>query len=74
MIRYGVISDIHGNAQALMAVYEKLGEMSVDRIICLGDIVGYGASPAKCLDLVLSYCDEIVRGNHDEAVLDTELG
>ena len=74
MIRYGVISDIHGNAQALMAVYEKLGEMSVDRIICLGDVVGYGASPAKCLDLVLSYCDEIVRGNHDEAVLDTELG
>ena len=74
MTRYGVISDIHGNAQALMTVYEKLGEMEVDRIICLGDIVGYGASPTKCLDLVLSYCDEVVRGNHDEAVLDPELG
>lgn len=74
MTRYGIISDIHGNAQALMKVYEELGELSVDRIICLGDIVGYGATPAKCLDLVLSYCDEIIRGNHDEAVLDPELG
>ena len=74
MTRYGIISDVHGNSQALMQVYEKLGELEVDRIICLGDIVGYGASPTKCLDLVLSYCDEVIRGNHDEAVLDPELG
>jgi diadenosine tetraphosphatase ApaH/serine/threonine PP2A family protein phosphatase len=57
-----------------MAVYERLGEMKVDRIICLGDIVGYGPAPAQCLDLVLSYCDEVVRGNHDEAALDPNLG
>ena len=74
MSTYGIISDIHGNAHALRAVYERLGEFEVDRIICLGDIVGYGPSPTKCLDLVLSYCHEIVKGNHDEAVLDPDLG
>jgi len=74
MSRYGIISDIHGNAHALEAVYEKLGDLEVDRIICLGDIVGYGPSPTKCLDLVLSYCHEVVKGNHDEAILDPDLG
>jgi len=74
MSRFGIISDIHGNSHALMAVYERLGKMNVDRIICLGDIVGYGPAPAKCLDLVLDYCDEVVRGNHDEAALDPNLG
>ncbi len=74
MTLYGIISDIHGNYHALMQVLERLGEMKVDRIICLGDIVGYGPAPAKCLDLVLSYCDEVVRGNHDEAALDPNLG
>lgn len=74
MSKYGIISDIHGNAHALMAVYEQLGTMQVDRILCLGDIVGYGPSPSKCMNLVLSYCDEVVKGNHDEAVLDPDLG
>jgi predicted phosphodiesterase len=74
MSKYGIISDIHGNAHALKAVYERLGEMEVDRILCLGDIVGYGPAPAKCLDLVLSYCHEVIKGNHDEAVLDPDLG
>lgn len=74
MSRYGVISDIHSNAHALMAVYDRLGEMKVDKIICLGDIVGYGPAPAQCLDLVLDYCHEVVRGNHDEAALDPNLG
>ena len=74
MSRYGIISDIHGNAHALRAVYEKLGALEVDRIVCLGDIVGYGPSPTKCLDLVLSYCHEIIKGNHDEAILDPDLG
>ena len=74
MSLYGVISDIHGNAHALKSVYEKLGEMQVDRILCLGDIVGYGPQPSKCLDLVLSYCHEVIKGNHDEAVLDPDLG
>lgn len=74
MSKYGIISDIHGNEHALKAVYEQLGKMKVDRILCLGDIVGYGPSPSQCMNLVLSYCDEVVKGNHDEAVLDPDLG
>ncbi|HIA71992.1 MAG TPA: metallophosphoesterase [Phycisphaerales bacterium] len=74
MSKYGIISDIHANAHALKAVYEQLGTMDIDRILCLGDIVGYGPSPTKCLDLVLSYCHEVIKGNHDEAVLDPDLG
>jgi len=74
MSKYGIISDIHGNAHALMAVYDQLGTMQLDRILCLGDIVGYGPSPSKCMNLVLRHCDEIVKGNHDEAVLDPDLG
>ncbi|HIN09173.1 MAG TPA: metallophosphoesterase [Phycisphaerales bacterium] len=74
MSRYGVISDIHGNKQALDAVLEQLGQLNVDRIICLGDIVGYGPSPSQCLNDVHDYCHEIVRGNHDEAVIDPDLG
>lgn len=73
MARYGIISDVHSNAHALMAVYGVLGAMDVDRILCLGDIVGYGPQPSRCLDLVLSYCDDVIRGNHDEAVLDPAL-
>lgn len=74
MSRYGVISDIHGNKVALDAVLEQLGQLSVDRIVCLGDIVGYGPSPSQCLNDVHDYCHEIVRGNHDEAVIDPDLG
>ena len=49
MSRYGVISDIHGNKVALDAVLKELGKLSIDRILCLGDIVGYGPSPSQCL-------------------------
>ena len=49
-----IISDIHGNIEALTAVMadiESLG--TVEEIICLGDIIGYGPSPAECLDLIM---------------------
>ncbi len=68
MARIGVVSDVHGNANAFMAVLNQLGRLGVDELYCLGDIVGYGPAPARCLDLALTYCDLLVRGNHDEAV------
>ena len=52
MTRIALISDIHGNALALRAVLEDISWRSVDRIVCLGDVVGYGPEPAECLDLV----------------------
>lgn len=68
--RIAVISDIHGNLHAFMAVLDSLGELNIDEIICLGDIVGYGPHPDRCIDLVCNYSSITVRGNHDEAVVD----
>ncbi len=70
MSRYAVISDIHANLHALDAVLDRIDRLPVDDIICLGDIVGYGPDPDKCLDLVTRHCGVVVMGNHDLAVLD----
>jgi predicted phosphodiesterase len=70
MARIGVISDIHGNDIAFMAVLNALGREEIDALYCLGDIVGYGPAPSRCLELALTYSDVLVRGNHDEAVFD----
>ena len=67
-MRYGIYSDIHANLEALQAVLETLEKEKVDQYICLGDIVGYGANPKECLQLVLEYDSLIVAGNHDYAV------
>lgn len=70
MARYAIISDIHGNLHALQAVLTRMASLDVQEVVCLGDIVGYGPAPNECLDLVVKYCSIIVRGNHDEAVID----
>jgi len=74
-MRYGIISDVHGNLEALNACLEALQSANVQRLVCLGDIVGYGAQPEECCDLVRSLCDITVLGNHDAmlcGVLDIE--
>ncbi len=72
MTRLAIISDIHGNLHALEAVLARLADFDFDQLVCLGDIVGYGPYPERCLDLVVRHCDVIVRGNHDDAVIDPE--
>ncbi|HRJ49129.1 MAG: metallophosphoesterase family protein [Phycisphaeraceae bacterium] len=64
-----VISDIHGNAEALRSVLADIDSRKVDRIICLGDIVGYGPEPLECVDLIRTRCQWSLMGNHDFAVL-----
>jgi predicted phosphodiesterase len=64
-----VISDIHSNLAALEAVLEDIDSLGVDRIVCLGDTVGYGPQPAECLRLVVERCDLALLGNHEFAVL-----
>ena len=67
-MRYGIYSDIHANLEALQAILETLEREGVDEYICLGDVVGYGANPRECLQLVLEYESMLVAGNHDYAV------
>lgn len=69
-MRIGVISDIHGNRFALESVLRSLDDIGIDRLICLGDIVGYGPDPAACLDLIFEREPTLVIGNHEEALLD----
>ncbi len=73
MTRYAVISDIHGNLPAFQAVLGRIAEVGVERIVCLGDVVGYGPRPAACLELVARHCHDVVRGNHEEALLDPRV-
>jgi len=64
-----VISDIHANRPALEAVLEAIGETGVEELWCLGDLVGYGAEPDRCTEIVRERCDFSLSGNHDLAVL-----
>jgi predicted phosphodiesterase len=68
---YAVISDIHGNLEALEAVLGDVPE-EVETIYCLGDVIGYGANPDECCDVVRSMGMPTISGNHDLAVTDLE--
>lgn len=69
MMKIGLISDIHANYQALKAVLEALAEENCIKIICCGDIIGYGPEPRACLETVREGEIPCVRGNHDEMML-----
>jgi predicted phosphodiesterase len=67
-MRIGIFSDTHSNLEALTAVLRSLEEDKVDQFICLGDTVGYGASPNECCDVVRKIAAHTILGNHDAAV------
>jgi len=72
-MRLGIISDIHGNLVALESVLAELDQMDVERLICLGDVVGYGPDARECMDLLLA-CNAItIAGNHEEALCRPEV-
>ncbi len=68
-MKIAVISDIHSNLEALRAVLDHIDAQKVDRIICLGDILGYGPSPVECVDIVAERCEWSLMGNHDFGVV-----
>ena len=68
MGRVAIISDIHSNAEALEAVLRAADDEGISEIHCLGDLVGYGGSPAEVVEMVRTHCAAVVRGNHDDAV------
>jgi predicted phosphodiesterase len=65
-MRYGIISDIHSNLEALEVTLKAL-KKEADKIICLGDLVGYGPNPGECIDLISSLNIPTIAGNHDRA-------
>jgi predicted phosphodiesterase len=67
-LKYGIFGDIHGNLEALEAVLADMEEQGVTHPLCLGDLVGYGANPAECLEVVRAMGCPVVRGNHDDLV------
>lgn len=62
-----VLSDIHGNVDALERALEEAEMLRPDMIVSLGDVVGYGADPGACIDLVQTRCGIRIAGNHDVA-------
>ncbi len=68
-MRIGIISDIHANLPALEAVLAALRDASVDRVVGLGDTVGYGPHPNECLALVKEHCSVVLKGNHDSGLI-----
>ena len=66
-MRYAILSDIHSNLEALTAVLNALAGEPVDRLLCLGDVVGYGADPSACLECLQARDAVVVGGNHDLA-------
>ena len=75
-MRYAILSDIHGNDEALSAVFRDIAQVKdeygapMDQIWCLGDVVGYGPEPSECVRRIRSSCDICIAGNHDWAAIE----
>lgn len=67
-MRYAVIADIHANLDALQVVLEDIKQQKCTHVVCLGDVVGYGANPKECLDIIRGMNIPVVKGNHDEYI------
>ena len=65
-MHYAIVADIHANIDAFRAVLDALSRTDVDQIICAGDVVGYGACPQECIDILRERKIPTVMGNHDE--------
>ncbi|WLD93923.1 metallophosphoesterase [Alkalihalobacillus sp. AL-G] len=77
MEQIAVISDVHGNIPALEAVLNDIERRGIERIICLGDMVGKGPCSELAVDIVREGCEVVVRGNWDDSITkpaETEVG
>jgi predicted phosphodiesterase len=66
-----IISDVHSNLAALEAVLEDIRARKIERIWCLGDLVGYGPDPVECVDRARKF-EVVLQGNHDEAIFHSD--
>ena len=68
-MRIAIISDIHANTEALEAALSDISRQKIDETVCLGDIVGYGANPNECIEIIKKSCPLCILGNHDAAAV-----
>ena len=68
-VRRALISDIHGNLEALEVVLDDIKAQGITEIFCLGDIIGYGPNPRECIDRVMETCKITLLGNHDQGAM-----
>ena len=68
-MRRALISDIHGNLEALETVLSDIEAQGIQEIYCLGDIIGYGPNPRECIDRVIDNCQITLLGNHDQGAM-----
>lgn len=68
-MKYGLLSDCHGNIQGLVRAWQMLREAGAQKMLCLGDIVGYGAASKACIDFLMENSSRTIAGNHDHALL-----
>lgn len=75
-MRYLILSDIHSNDDALHAVLARVRRKRFDRVVVLGDFVGYGANPNQVIDRIrdIKKQKRMIRGNHDKVVCGIESG
>ena len=66
-MRYGIFADVHSNLEALGAIIHAYKEEAIDKYLCAGDVVGYGANPKECVEQVKMLTMVTVAGNHDWA-------
>jgi len=72
-MRLAVIADIHSNLHALEATLAAIERERLDGVLCAGDIVGYGAFPNECCDLIRDRCSISILGNHDRSALNRNI-
>ncbi len=68
-MRRALISDIHGNLEALEVVLADIKAQGIEEIFCLGDVIGYGPNPRECIDHVMEHCGMALLGNHDQGAM-----
>ncbi len=68
-MRYAILGDIHSNLSALESVMKAIRTEGVDQVLSVGDVVGYGAAPAECIQVLRENSVVAVLGNHDAAVI-----
>ena len=70
-MKIAFLSDIHGNYEALKAVFLELKKKKISKVVCLGDYLNYYYEPKKCLDLLIKKKAICIKGNHEEIFLET---